>query len=177
MATAVLAVLATPCSAEDTAIKAAEKSPAGDSMIRVTADRLVTDTQSQNAEFIGNVHAVRGDMTIFCDSLKIFYRDNAGQDPMNRPGEGSIQRIVADGNVKINLDDQTATTQQAEWLPQEQTIVMSGAGSKISSGKNSITGSKIILHQGENRIRVEGGSNGRVEAQIFSDEQGVQLKP
>lgn len=161
--------------AEDQAAKVPEAAD-GDKMIRVTADRLVTDTESQNAEFIGNVHATRDNMTIFCDSLKIFYTDTAAQGAQSKPGEGSIRRIVADGNVKIDFDNQTATTQRADWSPQDQTIVLSGPGSKIVSGKNSITGSKITLHQEDNRIQVEGGSDGRVEAQFFSNEQGVPMK-
>jgi len=145
-------------------------------MIRVTSDRLVADTQSQNAEFIGHVHAIRGNMTILCDSLKIFYQEAPAQDGQKQPGADAIQRIVADGNVNIQFDNQTATTQRAVWSTAEQTIVLSGPDSKIISGKNSISGSKITLHQGDNRVKVEGGSGGRVEAQFFSDEQGLPLK-
>lgn len=174
---AVLAFMAAagPCIADDSSQNAAEERQEGDGMIRVTADRLVTDTQSQQAEFIGNVRAVRDNMTILCDSLKIFYQESA-QDARSQPGEGSIRRIVAERNVTIRFDNQTATTQRAEWSPQKQTIVLSGAGSKISSGKNTITGSKITLHQGDNRIQVEGGGDRRVEAQIFSDDQGIRLQ-
>ena len=163
-----------PGFAEDLAAQAPEAADS-DKMIRITADRLVTDTQSQNAEFIGNVRATRENMIILCDSLKIFYTESA-QGAGSRPEEGSIRRIVAEGNVKISFDDQTATTQRADWSPQDQTIVLSGPGSKIVSGKSSITGSKITLHQESNRIQVEGGSNGRVEAQIFSSDQGLPLK-
>ena len=148
----------------------------GDKMIRVTADRLVTDTQSQHAEFIGNVRAVRDTMTILCDSLKIFYAEASVQGTQGQPAEGSIRRIVADGNVTISFDNQTATTQRADWSPPDGTIVLSGPGSQIVSGKNSITGSKITLHQENNRIQVEGGNNERVEAQFFSSDQGMPLK-
>jgi lipopolysaccharide export system protein LptA len=175
---AALVILPAPCCpvlAEEQTAKAPDVAD-GDHIIQVTADRLVTDTQSQNAEFIGNVHATRDNMTIWCDSLKIFYTDASAKDTQGPPGEGSIQRIVADGNVKISFDDQTATTQRADWSPQDQTIVLSGPGSKIISGKNSITGSKITLYQEDNRIQVEGGSNGRVEAQFFSSEPGLPLK-
>jgi len=174
---ALLAIIVAPCCpglAEDQTTKTPEVD--GDKMIRVSADRLVTDTESQNAEFIGNVLATRDNMTIRCDSLKIFYTDASAQDAQSKPGEGSIRRIVADGNVEINFDNQTATTQRADWSPQDQTIVLSGPGSKIVSGKNSITGSKITLHQENNRIQVEGGSDGRVEAQFFSSEQGLPLQ-
>ena len=165
----------TPCPAEELEAKTSDV-PAGDNMIRITADRLVTDTQSHNAEFIGNVHVLRNDMTIFSDSLKIFYTGSPSQGNQGQPGAESIQSIVAQGNVRIKFDDQTATTQRAEWSPQEQTIILTGPGSQIVSGKNSISGSKITVHQGDNRIRVEGGSNGRVEAQIFSDENELPLK-
>lgn len=166
---------ALPCFAENQPAQSSG-GPAEDNMIRVTADQLVADTQSQNAEFIGHVHAIRGNMTILCDSLKIFYKDAPAQDTQKQPGSDAIQRIVADGNVNIQFDNQTATTQRAEWSTAEQTIVLSGPGSKIVSGKNSITGSKITLHQGDNRVKVEGGSEGRVEAQFFSNEQGIPLK-
>jgi len=172
---ALLAFIVAPCCpglAEDQTAKVPEAAD-GEKMIQVTADRLVTDSASQNAEFIGNVHATRDNMTIRCDSLKIFYTDASAQGAQSQPGEGSIQRIVADGNVKIDFDNQTATTQRADWSPQDQTIVLSGPGSKIVSGKNSITGSKITLHQESNRIQVEGGSDGRVEALFFSSEQGL----
>lgn len=165
----------TSCPAEDHEAKASEV-PAGDNRIHITADRLVTEPQSQNAEFIGNVHVVRNDMTIFSDSLKIFYTGTSTQGNQGQPGAESIQRIVAQGNVKINFDDQTATTQRAEWSPKEKTIVLSGPGSQIVSGKNSIKGSKITVHQRDNRIQVEGGSHGRVEAEIFSDEGEFPLK-
>jgi len=175
---ALLAILLcqwTPCLAEDLEAKASEV-PAGDNRIHITADRLVTDTQSQNAEFIGNVRVLRNDMTIFSDSLKIFYTGTSSQGNQGQPGAESIQRIVAQGNVRINFDDRTATTQRAEWSPQEQTIVLSGPGSQIVSGKNSIKGSKITVHQRDNRIQVEGGSHERVEAEIFSDESELPLK-
>ena len=164
-----------PCFAENLPAQTAE-GPVDDNMIRVSADRLVADTQSQNAEFIGNVHAIRGNMTILCDSLKIFYKDAPARDSQKQSGADAIQRIVADGNVNIQFDDQNATTQRAVWSTAEQTIVLSGPGSKIVSGKNSISGSKITLHQGDNRVKVEGGSEGRVEAQFFSDEQGLPLQ-
>jgi lipopolysaccharide export system protein LptA len=175
---ALLALIAAPCGpglAKDQTAKGPEAAD-GEKMIRVTADRLVTNSESQNAEFIGNVYAIRENMTIRCDSLKIFYTDASVQGAQSQPGEGSIRRIVADGNVEINFDNQTATTQRADWSPQDQTIVLSGPGSKIVSGKNSITGAKITLHQENNRIQVESGSDGRVEAQFYSNEQGLPLQ-
>ena len=172
---AIMVCSSPPCFAENLPTQTSE-GPEGDNMIRVTADRLVADTQSQNAEFIGNVHVIRGNMTITCDSLKIFYKDAPAQDSQKQTGADAIQSIVADGNVNIQFDNQTATTQRAVWSTAEQTIILSGPGSKIISGKNSISGSKITLHQGDNRIKVESGSDGRVEAQFFSDEQGIPLK-
>ena len=163
-----------PAFADDGAETASEK-PIADNMIRITADRLVTDTLSRNAEFIGHVNVLRNDMAIFSDRLKIYYSDTTVKDNQNKPGAESIKSIVAEGNVKITFDDQIATTQRAEWSPKDQTIVLTGPGSKIVSGKNSITGSTITLHQADNRITVEGGAGERVEAQIFSDDKGLSL--
>jgi len=147
----------------------------GDDRIHITADRLVTDTQSQHAEFTGNVRVVRGDTVILSDVLKIYYQESAGNDQQIDPGADSIRSIVAEGNVKIDFDQQVATTQRAEWVPEDQTIVLSGPGSIIVSGNNSITGSKITVHQLDNRITVEGGADKQVEAVFYSEEDGLEL--
>jgi len=164
----------TPClrAADDATAAPGKKS---DNRIHITADRLVTDTQSQYAEFSGNVRVVRDDTVIQSDFLKIYYKESAGNDPQIDAGADSIRSIVAQGNVKIKFDQQLATTQKAEWMPENQTIVLSGPGSTIVSGKNTITGSKITVHQVDNRISVEGGSTGQVEAVFYSEEGGLEI--
>ncbi|MCG6910780.1 MAG: hypothetical protein LJE94_11740 [Deltaproteobacteria bacterium] len=156
-------------------LRAANPASAGDNAIHVTADRLLTDTQTQTAEFIGSVRVVRGDMTIVSDRLKVLYADSGDRNKEAKPGVESIRRIVAEGNVKITVKEMLATTDRAEWSPGEQTIVLTGKGSRIVSGKNTITGSKITLHQADNRIRVEGDDDERVEAQFFSGEKGLSF--
>ena len=160
--------------AADTVTTAVPENQA-DNTIRITADQLVTDTQSQNAEFIGNVKVTRGDTVILSDRLKIFYSSTSNKGNQIETGAESIRKIVAEGKVKITFDVQVATTQRAEWSPKDQTIVLSGPGSKIVSGKNSITGSKITVHQVGNRIKVEGGNNERVEAVFYSEENGLPI--
>ena len=41
--------------------------------IYITSDLLVSDANSQTAEFIGNVRAVQADTTMTTDRLKVFY--------------------------------------------------------------------------------------------------------
>jgi len=48
------------------------------------------------------------------------------------------------------------------------TITMTGENSKVISGKNSISGTKIILYRNDGRIKVLGGKKKRVEATFFS---------
>jgi lipopolysaccharide export system protein LptA len=45
---------------------------------------------------------------------------------------------------------------------------MTGENSKVISGKNSISGSKIILYRKEGRVKVLGSEKKRVEATFYS---------
>ena len=50
---------------------------------------------------------------------------------------------------------------------------MSGNGSKIVSGDNSISGEKITIDRVTGRINVESGDKKRVEAVLYSGEKGL----
>lgn len=91
----------------------AEKAPKlkkdeGEKKIHITADRLVAEGNSNNAEFIGNVRAVQEATVITSDRLKIFYKKDPSGSKDGSKGEDSIKEIIASGNVKILFDDKIA---------------------------------------------------------------------
>ncbi len=147
---------------------------ADDQKIHITADMLTSDNDRRYAEFSGNVTARQGKTVITADSLKIFYRQSSGQQNSTGVNEASIEKIVATGRVQIAFDDKTAVTQQAVYTVDTRVLVLSGANSKIMSGKDSISGEKITFYRTDGRIKVERGSRKQVEAVVFSGSKGIQ---
>ena len=153
--------------------------------IKISSDRLDSNPVEKYAEFIGNVKATQADYVITCQSLKIYYEG----DLINRKKDSSdkdlLKKIVASGNVEINSNQFTAKTERLEYDFKNRKLELSGQNSIITMGKNSIAGSKITYFQAEERFKVEGGSDKRVNAVFFSDgtvsdmfgDQGVVNKP
>lgn len=144
----------------------------GEKKIHIKADRLIADGNSNNAEFIGNVRAVQGTTVITSEKLKIFYKkDSVSKE--NSKEEDSIKEIIATGNVKILFDDKIAETRQAVYTAETRILVLIGQDSKVTSGKNTISGSKITFFRNDGRVKVEGSGNSRVEAFFDSGGKGL----
>jgi lipopolysaccharide export system protein LptA len=142
--------------------------------IHITADTLISETESKYAEFSGNVRAIQGETVIRADSLKIFYRQGQKNKKNPTAAGAAIEKIVATGNVKITLDDKVALTQQAVYLTATRVLMLTGPNSKVTSGKDSVSGQKITFFRAEGRIKVESGPDQRVEAVFSSGGKGLK---
>ena len=148
---------------------AATETKPEDVPILITADQLVSNNEEKYAEFIGNVKAAQADFVITADTLRIYYEgDLLDTEEKTSRNDDMLKKIVATGNVKIRSDQYNADTENAEYDTQTLTIILTGENSKVFSGKSSITGSKIILHRKDGRVKVLGGKKKRVEATIYS---------
>ena len=139
--------------------------------IRITADKLVTDDKAHSAEFSGNVTAIQGEVKVTAQRLILFYgsqsKKQAGMD-MN-----SIERMVASGRVRINFDNRLAVSEQAVYTTNDRKLVLTGPGSQVTSGRNIITGSKITFNRNDGSVVIEGDPKNKVEAEIHSDQRGL----
>jgi lipopolysaccharide export system protein LptA len=141
--------VATPVLAAPTA-----SSPTGSrEPVEISSDRLEADDAARTLVFIGHAVATQGDVTINGDRLTIYYAA-AG---------GDVDRIVAEGNVRIVQGARLATGGKAEYFRVEDRMVMTGSP-RVSEGKNSVQGEEIVLYLKENRSVVKGGQGGRVNA-------------
>lgn len=143
--------------------------------IHITADRLTTDTNEKLVEFIGNVKATQGTTILTADRLKVFYREQSETQTQPNAEADAISRIIAQGNVKILFDNQVAIAEQADYITDKKIIILSGTDTKITSGNNSISGTKITLYRDEGRIQVESSKEKRVEAFFYSQENGLGI--
>jgi lipopolysaccharide transport protein LptA len=136
--------------------------------IIITAEQLDSDNKAKFAEFIGNVKATQADFVITSDKLRIYYKGELLNTEKKGNDEEVLKKIVATGNVKITTDKYIAKTEKLEYDRASMTIILTGENSTVIDGKNSITGSKIILYQKDGRVKVLGSSKKRIKAEFFS---------
>ena len=141
---------------------------------RITADRLIVDGNEKYADFSGSVNLTQDDTVITASRLVIYFAGDSEAVGTAPVAKESIKRIVATGDVHIQLDDGTLFAQQAEFIAETNTYILSGEGSRLTRGKSSISGSKITFTRNDGRITVEGSGKKRVEALIFQEKEGIQ---
>lgn len=151
-----------------------EQAPSRTEPIQIVADKLIANLDTNLVEFIGKVKASQGDTVIWADRIILHYRKGLTQTEQVPSSEEAVERVIAKGNVKIKMKDRTALTDTAEYDALTRVLTLSGTKSQVTDGKNSITGSKIILHRADGRITVEGSPEGRVEAFIFPGKGGLE---
>jgi lipopolysaccharide export system protein LptA len=145
-----------------------------DQKIRITADRLVADTKTGRAEFSGNVRAAQGSTVITSDRLEVLY-DQARAGDAAGGSEAAIRSIVSSGNVVIHFDDKVATTEKAVYQSKTGIFTLTGKGTRVTSGDNTITGEKITVDRKSDRMTVESGGASRVNAIIFTGQEGLAI--
>ena len=144
-----------------------------DEQIQILADKLVTNNAEKFAEFMGNVRASQGNLVITSERLRIYYRD-PGANESRQSDQESIKRVVASGNVQVASERYRARADQAEYDLDTQVFVLSGENSTVTSGKNTLTGSKITLYRKDGQIRVEGSQQKRVKAVFYPKENAPE---
>lgn len=146
---------------------AAEKAVTNENpQIRIVADKLFVEMDTGEIEFVGNVKATRSDTVITADRLKIFYEAGETKRPTNAFKTESIEKIIADGHVKIIYEDIIAETDNAEYTTKSGALVLTGPQSKITQGSQSIAGTKFTLRRSDGKLTAESSEENRVKAVI-----------
>ncbi|HNR12479.1 MAG TPA: lipopolysaccharide transport periplasmic protein LptA [Thermodesulfobacteriota bacterium] len=139
----------------------AKKAPANRLPIRISSDRMVADNPQQTVTFFGSVKAVKDDMVIHSDQMTTFY--SKGQE---------VEKIIAQGNVKISQKDLAASCRMATFLQGAQKIILTGKP-KVWQGNNMVSGEKIEILLDQDKILIEGGKKKeeRVNVVIYPKEK------
>jgi len=146
------------------ALAAPEVSSRNRGPVEVSADRLDADDKSQILVFSGNAVATQDDVTIQGDRLTVKYTGEKRE----------IERVVAEGSVRITQGTRVATGEKAVLYHVEERIVLTGSP-KVSDGDNFVHGQEITLYLNDQRSVVTGGAGGRVNA-VFTP-QTEEKKP
>jgi outer membrane protein assembly factor BamD len=121
----------------------------------ITSDRVETYSKENLIIFKGNVMARQKDIVIYADSLEAVVIED---------GKG-IEKVIADGNVKIQQGVRVANCEKAIFYNLDQKVVLTG-DPKVWEGDNIVSGDEIVFDIEQNRIEVKGGPRGRGKAKI-----------
>jgi len=141
-------LLASTVLAAPVARKAASGQP-----ITIKSNELTADNKGKMAVFSGKVVAKQGDVTIFCDRMTVHYG----------AVQGEVDKIEADGNVRIVQENRIGTAAHAVYDSKEGKIVLTGGTPKVMQGADTVSGEVITCFTDNEQCSVSGG---RVEATI-----------
>jgi lipopolysaccharide export system protein LptA len=150
-------------SAAHAASPAPEPSPPNET-VQVTADRMVSDSRTDQVVFTGNVEARRGDLHVKADRLEV------RQDRQSK----KMAQMVAIGNVFIRRGEQAATAERATFYENEQKAVLTG-NPHAWEGSTEIWGEEMVFLLAEGNMIVTGGTQ-RVRMQLLPpSNEGTKL--
>jgi lipopolysaccharide export system protein LptA len=130
--------------------------------IVITSKSLTADNKKHTALFSGSVKTVKGDATLYCDEMLVYYtsteENNRKPAKIDADGKASerqkIKQIDALGNVKLVKENQTVTSQKAVYFADEDKVVFTG-NPVARDGRNVVTGSKMTYYLSDDRSIVE----------------------
>lgn len=125
--------------------------------IEITADRMEAFNEKNMVVFSGQAKAVQGDITLHTDRLVIFYKKKGQTKKSDIPqmGEsGGLDRIEAQGKVKVQQKQMTATGDEAVYYQDTAQIIMTG-NALLQDGKNKVSGCRVVIFIDEGRGKVE----------------------
>lgn len=131
----------------------------------VTSDRMQADYLHNVGTFEGNVLAVDPRLTVRADKMVVTFGTTGTN--ANR----SVQKLVAIGSVVINKDTKKATCEQADYTTGDGKVVLTG-NPKLESPDGTVTGKKITLWHGQEKMDVESDvtDTNRTRLIIFPEE-------
>ena len=132
--------------------------------IRISSDKLNAEVDTGEIEFSGNVKATQASAVITSDRLRIIYDPDALKNKTRDIENVTIEKIIANGHVKIVTDNLIAETDMAEYTIKSKVLVLLGEQSKVSQGGHSITGTKFTLQRSEGKLTVESSGENRIKA-------------
>jgi outer membrane protein assembly factor BamD len=123
--------------------------------IDITSDSVESYTKDNLIVFRGNVTARQKDIVIYADSIEAVIIEH---------GKG-IEKVVADGNVKVQQGIRVANCQKAIFYNLDKKVVLTG-NPKLWEGENMVSGEEIVFDIERNRVDVKGGPGGRGKVKI-----------
>ena len=128
---------------------AQEAAVPADTSTVVTSDTFRLDLGQHQGVFTDNVVVTSKDFRMTAHEMTVFFAQGGGN---------KVERLLARGDVQIDTDGRQAKSAQAEYTVADDTLVLTGSP-QMFQDKDTITGTKITLYRGSNKMEVEGRSH------------------
>lgn len=143
--------------------------------VRITSDKMVYSQNENAVVFTGNVHGTQADMAIWAAKVTAYFtkEQKAGGKAADKGpgelggGEGKIERIVAEGDVRLVAGKNEGACGTLTYFVADGVLRMEG-NPILREGQNTVRGDIIKYYMKENRSEVLSGAQRRVEAVFFS---------
>jgi lipopolysaccharide export system protein LptA len=144
LATAVATLPATAQGITNSALRGLDtKAP-----IDVDADRIDVLDQQNQAIFTGNVRVRQANLTLEADRIKVAYSRPAKGDPV-------IQRLDADGNVRLATPTERATSRFGIYDVDKRILTLIG-NVVLTQGTTKVQGSRLTIDLATGRSTLDG---------------------
>jgi len=146
--------------------------------ISISSARLEADDAAGVVQFIGEVVARQGSLTLTCDRMKVFYtpppRPEAASSPLDSGGR-EIDRVEGFGQVKMVDGRNIAVGDHALYLARSlpRRLILTGAA-RVWQGRDSLAGHRITYFLEERRSVVESAPRPRVKTVVNGGEEAGQ---
>lgn len=145
----------------------AQLMPGGDGSAKnvdVSADESLEWYQDQNLYVArGNAKAIRGDMVIDADLLLAHQREKPAKGTAKpekaaaKAGSGDIDKMTAEGNVRITSSKSRVTGDHAVYDVDNQLMVMTGKNLRYETDKETVTARDSLEYHADSKIAVARG--------------------
>ena len=124
--------------------------------VTITANRMEVNRKLRIAVYIDNVVVKKEDLTIYARRVEFLFDEQMEE----------IQKVTAEGGVRIVDPEKTATSDKAVYLNDQDILILMG-NARVWQGENVITGSKMTLLRKEDRSIVESEGKERITSVFY----------
>ena len=142
--------------------------PAGQKKVptNIQSEGMEYNAANQTVVFSGNVHVTRPDFELWSKKLTVYLKkspqDSSTTNAAGGMRAGDIDRLVAEGNVRIKSEDKSGECEKATYYADTEKVVMEGSP-VLRDPDTTIKGTTITHYMNENRSQVGGGVNATFE--------------
>jgi lipopolysaccharide export system protein LptA len=142
---------------------------------RITSDKVIYSGGNETILFQGSVRVRRSDFDLWCRKMTVHLASNGSGREASRGSRGAsdFEKIVAEENVRLRMENRNATCRKAIYRSDEETIIMLG-DVHLRQGRNRIRGQEVRMDLARNTTEILGSGASQVEATFYSRNQTGQ---